>query len=296
MRYAGEIAGLTTAFCWATSSFLWAEVGKKASPLGVNAFKSLVGTGALTAVLLVVLGQAWPSLTPRQLGLLAASGVVGLAIGDACIFTALKLMGPRRSLVMGLLTAPISAVLGLTVLGERIGSAGWTGMALTLVGIAVVQSETATGEGVTRRAILIGSAAGFAAALCTAIGSLWTKSVMNDGVNPMQAAQVRLASAGAALIVVGLVTLRLKGWMAPFGERRVSGFACLATLVGTVVGLSLMTYCIQRTEIGLASTLTSTAPLFSLPMAALIRHERVSARAIAGTVLAVCGVAVMFLR
>lgn len=296
MRYAGEIAGLATAFCWATSSFLWAEVGRKASPLGANAFKSVAGTIALTGLPLVLLGQAWPAFTPRQLGLLAASGVVGLAIGDVCIFTALKLMGPRRALVMGLLTAPMSAVLGLAVLGERIGILGWGGMALTLAGIAVVQSESAAGDGVPRRAIAIGSAAGFAAALCTAIGSLWTKSVMNDGVDFLQAVQVRLAASGVALLAVGLVTWRLTPWIAPFGERRVLGFACMATLAGTVIGLSLMTLCIKRTEIGLASTLTSTAPLFSLPMAALIRGERVGPRAVFGTVTAFAGVAVMFLR
>jgi drug/metabolite transporter (DMT)-like permease len=293
MGHSGEIAGIVTAFCWACASFLWTSIGK-VSPFGVNGFKSVAGAARLTLVALAATGRAWPSLTTGQLSMLAGSGVVGLAAGDAFYFTAMLSMGPRRALLMGLCAAPMSAVLGWVALGERILWTGWAGMALTLSGIAVVQLEkTDDGE---RRAVARGVACGLFAASAQAVASAMNKGVLNAGVSAWHVPQVRLVAAALALALTGALLGRLREWAAPFAPRKAMLTALAATAMGTGIGLVLMTYSQKHASIGVSNTLTSTAPLFALPLAILVRKERVSARAWIGTAVAVGGVALMFVK
>jgi drug/metabolite transporter (DMT)-like permease len=59
------------------------------------------------------------------------------------------------------------------------------------------------------------------------------------------------------------------------------------------VGLSLLA--VQYTETGVAATIMSVVPVLIIPPAVLVFKEKVSLRAISGSVLAVVGVAMLFL-
>jgi drug/metabolite transporter (DMT)-like permease len=52
---------------------------------------------------------------------------------------------------------------------------------------------------------------------------------------------------------------------------------------------------VQHTATGVAATIMAILPVLILPPAILLNRERVSPRAVAGAVLAVAGVAVLFL-
>ncbi len=297
--HSGEIAGLACAFLWAATSFLWASVGRSASAAAITAFKAVVGLGLLTAVVLATTGSPWPrGLSARAPGVLAASGVIGLALGDLCYFVALALLGPRRALLLLLLAPPLTALLGLPTLGEAIGPLGWTGIVLTMAGIAAVQLESTPGtaaSGLLPRRLWTGLAAGALAGLAQAIQSLLVKSVLVEGAGLQQVVQVRLAAAAAILVAAGLVSGKTRSWVAPFaGGPRVLGLGLAATAMGTVVGLLLMTYSQGEIPVALSNTLTSTSPLFGLVLARVVEGERVTGRALAGTVVAVGGVALVF--
>ncbi len=293
MAHVGEIAGLATACLWAISSFLWASVGKKTSVFGVNGFKALVGCILVTIAAFLVTKRAWPLLTTAQLATLVASGVIGLALGDAYYFTALMSLGPRRALVLGLLAAPLSAVLGMVVLGEKISPCGWMGMALTLAGIALVQLETTQG-GPERVHLVRGMLGGLGGAVAQAIASAMNKDVLKAGVSELHVPQVRLAAAAVAILIIALGARKCGAWFGPFREKRMAGMAFAATCLGTALGLVLMTVSQKHASIGVSNTLTSTAPLFALPIAVIVKRERLSARAWIATLIAVGGVALMF--
>jgi drug/metabolite transporter (DMT)-like permease len=95
--------------------------------------------------------------------------------------------------------------------------------------------------------------------------------------------------------VVGVVSLRVVAWAAPFTRPPILRRALTASVGGTVVGLLLMTHSQGAIAVGLSNALTSTAPLWSVPLAVLLQDERVSARAWLGTLLAVGGVALVML-
>jgi drug/metabolite transporter (DMT)-like permease len=69
-----------------------------------------------------------------------------------------------------------------------------------------------------------------------------------------------------------------------------------ATLLGPVTGIWLSLVAVRHTETGIAATLMATTPILILPLLAVVEKERVSARAIVGTVISVIGVALLFLH
>lgn len=301
LPHSGEIAALGCAFLWAATSFVWAAVGREASAAAITAFKAVVGFALFTGIVLATTGSPWPTgLSPRAPAVLALSGVIGLALGDACYFVALASLGPRRALLLLLLAPPLTAVLAVPALGETIGALGWAGIALTMAGIAAVQLEHApesAGAPIPARRLWIGAGAGFLGCLGQAIQSLLTKSVLVEGPGLPQVVQVRLGAAALFLVVAGLLSGSLAAWVAPFARRPGTlGRGLAASVMGTVVGLFLMTYSQKAIEVGLSNTLTSTSPLFGLLLARVVQGERVSARAVAGTAVAVGGVALVFLE
>jgi drug/metabolite transporter (DMT)-like permease len=64
---------------------------------------------------------------------------------------------------------------------------------------------------------------------------------------------------------------------------------------GPVLGIFFSLVGIQNTQVGVASTLQALPPVFLIPIGYYFMKERVSARSIMGTVVALAGVAVLFL-
>ncbi len=299
--YSGEIAGLATGLLWAIGSFLWSTMKKDLTPVGINLYKVFAGFIILTVGIVVAGQPAWPGhLEGRQIGLLLASGIIGLGIGDIFYFYALLKIGPRRALLLWLTAPPMAAVLGWIFLGESIAPVGWLGIALTLVGIGIVQGEKEEKKGneetLTRKMIWIGTGAGVLAGLGQAIASVFNKIVLVEDVSAIQVTQLRLVGAVLFLFVWAVVLGRLKSSMSPFRKKKILGVSTLAVIAGTVLGLLGMSYSQRMIPIGLSNTLTSTSILWALPIGLIFFKDRITLRTVFGTAVAFGGVALVFLR
>ncbi|MCX6558551.1 MAG: EamA family transporter [Candidatus Aminicenantes bacterium] len=66
-------------------------------------------------------------------------------------------------------------------------------------------------------------------------------------------------------------------------------------LTGPVLGVTLSLVAIAHTHIGVASTLMSLTPVFLLPVSHFLFKERITVRAVIGTMIALLGVVMLFL-
>jgi drug/metabolite transporter (DMT)-like permease len=66
-------------------------------------------------------------------------------------------------------------------------------------------------------------------------------------------------------------------------------------LTGPFLGVWLSLIAIQHTSIGVASTLMALPPVFLLPISRLVFAEQIGWRTILGTMVAISGVAMLFL-
>ena len=106
---------------------------------------------------------------------------------------------------------------------------------------------------------------------------------------------VRLAAGIVGLVVVVTLRRKLPEVLAPLRSARQFGLLFVATVLGTYLGIWLLMMGLSlSSKIGVAATLSSTSPIFAMLLSAVLLKERLSPRTIVGTIVAVLGVALLF--
>jgi len=297
VTFAGAAAALSGAILWAFSAILFEDISLKISAARINLYKGLIAVVLLTATSLV-LGETIPAVTNREMIVLVISGVIGIALGDTAYFQAVQKIGARRALTLFTLAPPMAALIALVFLGERLDLMTWLGILLTAGGVMWVVTENTQGDEkvqIREGDLVPGILFGAFAALCQASGVVMTRSVLtNTALTTLQSTIVRLAPALVALLII----IRLSGnktekLSAIKENKRLLRLVFVSSFIGAYICLWLQQIAIENAPAGIAQTLLSTSPVFILPMMAL-RGEKVSPRAIAGAIVAIFGITLVF--
>lgn len=292
--YSGAAAAIFAALLWAIASSIFERVGKKIVPVELNLIKGFL---ALLFVILSLLisGEELSNLDLHSAVLLAISGVVGIGIGDTAYFRALDLLGARRALLITMLAPAITSVIAMLFLGENLSLMAWIGIAVTIAGIAWVISEQAGSNGQEHRFIVQGILFALIAALGQSVGAVLSRAVLSQTtVSPMQSNLLRLSAGSVALLIwIAASRVRLGGWLKVERTRRTMMQVVSATFLGTFLGMWLQQVAFKFSEVGIAQTLSSTSPLFILPISWL-SGEKISLRAVLGALAATIGIILLF--
>jgi len=293
----GEIAALATAGCWTVTSMSFEAAGKRIGSLSVNLIRLVMAIVFLSLTCWVLNGAPYPAgASTHAWTWLAVSGVVGFALGDLCLFRAFVLVGARTGMLMMSLVPPITALIGYLLLGETLMALDWVGMGLTVGGVSWVVAERRKGQdGVAQRRPLTGILLALGGACGQAVGLVLSKYGMGDELDPVAANLIRVyAGTGTFVLIFTAI-----GWWPQVLSALRNGPAMLrvtnGAFFGPFLGVSLSLLAVQLTETGVASTIMSVVPVLIIPPAILIFKERVSMRAVLGAMVAVGGVALLFL-
>jgi uncharacterized membrane protein len=262
---------------------LFRSLADKTSALGLNFAKGMLG--------LVYLGVAlcWVGLVPMDLRAtlcLSLSGLVGIALGDTLFFMALVRLEPRRTVLLATVGQALTVVLALVVLGERPTAWAWAGILTIIAGVSWVMMEQSEHGGQNTRSGLL---LGLGAAGCMSVGIILAKLGMAE-VPALQATAVRMAAGMGGLLLVGLSKGSIIAWLRPLWNRRSLLKLAWADVVIIGGGFYLSMLALELIDATLASVLCATEPLFVLPLAVWLLHERLSPRAIGGALVAMAGV------
>lgn len=303
MRYFGEICALATALCWTGSSVAFALASRAAGALPANQFRLLAAIPLLVLLSLLLTGRAWPVYAGDQrVALLAASGIVGLVLGDIGLFHALATIGPRLSSVF-LACWPAVTVALEACCGRLPGPGVLGGIALSTLGVAMVllrhREGTAWRPGLSRRQWLSGCAGALLGAVGQAGGFVLAGPGMApgadlpDGVDPLQATVVRMAAAALGLQLVATLQRQPLALRAVLHHRQALRAALLGACFGPVGGVWLSMLARRHAaDAGVAAALMATTPVFMMPVAAVAYGARVGLLGVAGTLCAVAGAAI----
>ncbi len=291
-----ELAALGTATCWATTGLISADAVRALGAFHFNLVRQVFVT--LLLAIIVVLTGAWAGQTTTTFAVLAASGIIGILIGDTLNFAAVGRIGPRRAGAVFALNAPMAAILGWLILGEALSWQAVAGIALTAGGVALAilgrpvanahRLETLQGT------LIIGALFGLGAAFGQAAGSLIARPVMLAGIDPYLASLLRVGASGAAMGIIAATSF------APPAPRSVTRTALILTaataIIGLLIGMTLFLYALRGSQTGIIATLSATSPVIILPLLWLRTGQRPTATSFAGAALAVAGLALIFLR
>ncbi|MFH1264006.1 MAG: DMT family transporter [Pseudomonadota bacterium] len=298
MKYAGELAALGTAVCWAMSSNLFAAAGKRMGAVVLNRLRITVAGLFLATALLITRGSPWPFwATPTQVALLALSGLVGFAWGDYYYFRSLVILGPGRATLLSS-TAPLfTLIFAWPLLGELPGPIALLGMALTLAGIFTVLKPRSTRWLVhARGATLTGVYAGVLASIGQAGGYVISKQALHSGLDALSATVIRIAAGAVAVWLLAAFRERPLRSFEALRNRRAASFMIGGAFLGPFLGVTLSLVALQFIEAGVASSITAIFPVLALFVSWRFHGEKLTIRTLVGTLVAVAGVVVLFTR
>ncbi len=294
--FLGEIAALSAAGLWAIATVGYQRAGQVISPLPLNLSKGVVAI----VLLLGTLGlQAKPlSLTdPQALVLLLISGIVGIGVGDTFLFQAINSLGTRRTLLLSAISPSLSALLGLMALGEVLTVRNWMGIGLTIAGIVWVIAERTEPRSTDCKAPTPGILYGLLAALGQAVGAVLSRAALAEtAVDPLWSSLLRLVAGEVVLVLWWLLRPHSKPPAPQKKETKrltLLGAIGFSAFCGTYLGIWLQQIAIKHTAVGIAQALSSTSPLFVLPIVAGL-GESVSLRAVVGVLIAIAGIVLLF--
>jgi drug/metabolite transporter (DMT)-like permease len=298
----GHLAALGTAVCWAFSALAFAAAGRRIGILALNLIRLAIALLLLSAAAWALRGAPLPlDASPHAWEWLGISGLVGFVFGDLCLFQAYRLIGPRLSSLLLSLAPPLTALIGWLALGETLTGRDALGMALTVSGIAwaVGERHPAAEPGAAQvaapavRRPLAGVLLGLGGALGQAGGLVLSKLGMGE-YDPVAATQVRAVAGIAGYLLLLLVCRRWASVGAALRDRPALGFASAGAFFGPFLGVSLSLYAVRHTVAGVAASIMALQPVLVIPLVVVLHRERVGIGGIAGALVAVAGVALLF--
>ena len=295
----GELAALLTSLFFSVTSTFFTLAGRRVGSMAVNRSR-------LVVALLLLSGAHWifyGAPAPLQAGgtrwfWLGLSGVIGLTLGDAFLFQAFIWIGPRLSMLMMSLAPVLAAITAWVFLAETLSAGQIAGILLTLAGVAWVILErrgnrlpTHDGRHYLRGVIFaLGGATGQALGLVTA------KIGLAGDFSPLSGTLMRMTVAAVALWAYTLARRQGTQTVQRIARSpRAVVFILAGSFSGPFLGVTLSLLAIQRAPVGVASTLMALPPVFLLPVGYLVFKERFGWQAVAGTAVAIAGVAMLFL-
>lgn len=297
-NFKGELAALSAAFLWAIGSVVWSKVGQRIGPLELNFLKGAIAIVFLVVTLLLS-EQSLPAIDPLAFCLLLLSGAIGIAIADTALFAALNSLGARRTLLLKILTSPLVALIALVFLQETLSVAAWCGIFLTLLGVAWVVSERVPGTNGKEEFFWQGILWAMVSTVGDAIGAILSRLALTQStINPLWSTLIRLTT-GLILLLIWILIKYQKIRVNPIQKSqpvftiKLWGIITFTSFIGTYLGIWLQQISLKFAPAGIAQTLNATSPLFVLPIAIWL-GEKVSFRAIAGVLLALVGISLLF--
>lgn len=163
---------------------------------------------------------------------------------------------------------------------------------------AVIHAGTGTNAGAAVEAArlhLRGALFAFGGALGQAGGLILSRVGAGVTLDPFAATQIRAFAGLLGFAVLFTVLRRWRRVGTALKNRPAMGRVATGALFGPFLGVSLGLFAAQNTSAGIASTIMALVPVLIIVPAVLVFREKVRPREVAGAVVAVVGVGLLFL-
>jgi uncharacterized membrane protein len=273
----GALAALGSALTWAITSLLVRSLMAELGSVAVNALRSSLGGAILLAWVLGTGG----------IGPLTAISAGAITIGDTVFFESTRALGVGRAMTIAM-TYPVgAAVLAAAFLEEPITLPLAAGALLTLAGLTLIVAPWA--ERAPEERFWFGVGTATLASLAWAVSLVFLKSPLGE-LEPVTVQAIRLPLAAATLWVMPWA----RGALGGLGRHRRSVLARLVVLSVLTAASSVMFVAgVKYAGVAVAAVLSSTAPMFAIPLGVLFLGERLSLGALLGAGVTVTGMVVL---
>lgn len=300
-NYIGEIAAMGTTVCWTFTSTAFTISSKYVGAGVVNRLRLVMAVIYLSLAHLLIYGQLLPfSAEPYRWGWLGASGIVGLVFGDALLFQAYVFVGTHIAMLIMSIVPIISVLMAWIFLGEALSFVKIGAIIITVIGITMVvlqpRNEKEDSEKtLNRRNYKLGILCAIGGAFGQAFGLIIAKKGLGGDFSGLSATLIRVLTGTIVLWIFTALRGQTTFVVSKLKHRKAALFMTGAAFGGPFLGIWLSMVAIKWTYIGIASTLMALPPILLLPVTRWVFKEKIALLSIIGTVVAVAGVALIFL-
>jgi drug/metabolite transporter (DMT)-like permease len=283
----GAACALGAALAWSITSLLARTLMPHYGSVTINAVRSGIAGALLVGCVVLTDGPAvLVAMSGTTFLILVVSIVAAIGIGDSVFFESTRAIGLGRAMTIAT-TYPIGAALMAAALyGERITAPIAAGTLLTLGGVALIVSVRSEAR---PERLWFGVGTAVVASVAWAVSTVMMKTPLQE-IEPLTAQAVRLPLASALLFLTpwtrGAASALRQG-----GRRPLVRIGALSVI--TAASSVLFVASLKYAGVGVGAVLSSTAPLFALPLGVMFLGERVSAGTVLGALVAVAGIVVL---
>ncbi|MHB0857436.1 MAG: EamA family transporter [Anaerolineae bacterium] len=292
----GVIYALAQALCMASTTIILRSLSHRLDIALINGLRAGMGLLFVVPAVLITGGLTnLQGLTLESVVYLVGSVIAAGVVGDALYVHSLRVLGVGRTFPIAS-TYPLFTVLaGVVFLHDEVGWSMAGGLALVLAGVYLVARPSGHVSGpealpLSRRKLGLG--------LLFALGTsiLWGVSAifLSLGVQEVSGAAANMIR----VPVVMVLSLAIAARNRQLGSiRHLNRASLLMLLVGGVVGWGVAStfyiMAIQTIGPSKATIIGATAPMFAVPLSALLLRERPTRYTLAGTLLTTLGIALV---
>jgi len=299
MPFVGELAALATSFFFSVGPTFFTLAGRLVGSVVVNRTRLVVAFGYLLVVHFILYGTLLPlDAEPDRWLWLGLSGLIGFVLGDAALFQAFIVIGTRLTMLIFTVNPIIATLLGWLFLGETLTPTQLLGMGITLGGIGWVMLErnNSVQRELTPKAYTTGILLAVLAGAGQATGAITAKLGLYGDFPVLSGQIIRVSIAVVGIWILTFLRGKARQTIQALKDQpKAIRFILIASFLGPFLGVFFSLVAIQHTHVGIASTLMSLQPIFLIPIGYYFFKEEISWRSIVGTIVALAGVAVIFL-
>jgi drug/metabolite transporter (DMT)-like permease len=285
----GAVCALGSALTWAVIALMVRALTPAFNSVVLNALRTTIAGALLIAWTLIVRGiSELTSVSAANFVLLALSIVLASALGDTVFFEGSQRVGLAPALTISMTYPLMAAIFAAAFLGEPLTPRLLVGSVLTLGGLTLI--VTSRGDAAhDGRQWWLGFGCAVLAALTWAASAIMLKAPLRE-MDAITAQALRMPISGALLFATPWArgAVRRIADTTPSVRWRLV-ILCLLTTVSTTTFAAGVKYA----GVAVGTVLSSTAPMWAVPLAAFGLGERLPRRAMVGLIVTVAGIIVL---
>jgi len=273
--YAGEALSVIAAILWALALVLFRRSGEQVHPIALNLFKDVL---ALLLYLPTVYIAGETLFHPAPAGdywLMAASGAIGIGIGDTLLFYSLNMLGASAYALVSAMYSPVIILLSFSFIGERMSGLQLLGAVLIVTSVLEAARKQTGSDAPPRRTQLWGMLLGILGVTAMGIGVVMIKPLL-DTAPLFWSVEIRLFGGVAALGLIVALHPRRGQILRSLLVRSHRGVTVWGSVIGGYIAMAAWLGGIKLTQASIASALNQTYIVFTLVFAAFILRERIT--------------------
>lgn len=273
------LMGLGFAVMWASAFTSTRMIVTEAPPLLSLALRFAL-SGIVGVLIALAMGQTWRSLTRAQWRAVVVLGLCQNALYLGLNWVAMQWIEAGLASIIAATMPLIVAFLGWVLMGERLRPMGIAGLALGLVGVAIIMGARLQGG-----SDLMGIIMCFAAALALAVATLTVRGASAGG-NVMMIVGLQMLVGAASL---SLVAPLIETWQVTLTPRLVGAFLYTVIVPG-LAATWVWFLLVHRIGAIRAATFHFLTPFFGVTVAAALLNESLGIGDVVGVAIIMAGI------